>query len=425
MSLTELPTATGSQELTVESVSASPLLEGCVAEISGSADLVCQTKQTESNVQEDALPSDKSEHSINNADAPSLTEQSAPVVDPVSQAVEACTNEPPADHGTQDLQRAELSPTLPTATKSVTSADPEEDAPRASPAAHRSTTGCFGSADVPNVQPTVTTITADRYPCGASHPQTTQGAAPGGRRSSPVLSVGYDQPSYVVTPAMNSLGYTVTHHGCHRSYVPIIYPPREIIDDKLDGVCRAAYRVPEVPSPANIDARLAEYNSTLLYLNAHLKNTEHYYNLPFLRDRSGVVLFLPKGSVLPNVYSRVDNEDQMSAYDSVHSAAVRSVGGTRSPNALTAARPSRFAGFFSCCSQPVVDDNDDTQSVSASRLVPETIASPLPSSRTVISPADYHFVEPSTITSDGYCKRCFVADQRGFHQQPSCPAPAE
>lgn len=234
-----------------------------------------------------------------------------------------------------------------------------------------------------------------------------------------------EHPHYVMPEPVTRLGYTINQHGYSRSYVPIVYPPREIIDDKLVGVCRAAHRVPEVPSPANVEARLAEYNSTLLYLNAHLKGTEHYYNLPFLRDEKGLVLFLPKGSVLPNVYCRIDNEDQMSVYGSERTVSTQ-------PAVTAAPRTSstRFAGLFSCCSQPVVESEEQDDSRAASVIVPpqlhpDLIASPLQNtSVTVTTPIHYHYVEERSVSPDGYVKQ-IIDPNVVAPQQVSCAESTE
>lgn len=142
----------------------------------------------------------------------------------------------------------------------------------------------------------------------------------------------------------------------------IIYPPIEIIDDCVRNVTRAAHRVPDAGYNPSIEERIAEYNSSLLYLNSHLKNTEHYVNLPFLRNESGQVPFLPKGTVLSNIYTRVEGDlkKEQPNIERISFIATKNVqtGLDKFYPKKWKNRWSLFDSLFGCCSQPVVDPKD-------------------------------------------------------------------
>lgn len=135
--------------------------------------------------------------------------------------------------------------------------------------------------------------------------------------------------------------------------IEIIYPPREILDDNLTNVPRAARRTPEETYNPSFEERLAEYNSTLLYLNSHLKDTEYYTSLPFVRNAAGHAYFLPKGSVLPNIFVNLPSTSRPTHYSSLPSQTI--------PKTQTTILQPKFSFFnklFHCCSSSNIDPSD-------------------------------------------------------------------
>lgn len=163
----------------------------------------------------------------------------------------------------------------------------------------------------------------------------------------------------------------------------IVYPPVEIMDDGIrEHITRAPRRIPhevlEIDNASEHEYKLAEYNSSLLYLNLRLKGTEAYRQLPFLTNENGIVVFLPKGTPLPNVYKRPSLE----ALNAGRPVARRRVAkGSQSPSMVSSqvthvasaysriSRPKsiRRSDFFTCCSGPKLEkEEEDLRSYTSS-----------------------------------------------------------